>query len=149
MSRYLMITLFCLTSEGGRSAACHSASPPSYLKTDPAHLWTRSSPSSMNSTLSVLPVSGLRHPVSFHRPDSVKPLPIWTKSGRRLSFLPSSLQKPWKTTTTLYSSPGISGTDCIFSAEMNGQFCLLRPFFGRPACLYSIKVCPRNIKRLL
>ena len=25
MSRYLMITLFCLTSEGGRSAACHSA----------------------------------------------------------------------------------------------------------------------------
>ncbi len=46
------------------------------------------------STLSVLPEFGLRHPVGFRRPEFAKPLPMWTKSRRRLSSLPSSLQKP-------------------------------------------------------
>lgn len=127
-------------SEGGRSAVIHSVSPPSYMEIAPAHLWTRSSPLSMNSTLSVLPGNGLKHPVSFHRPDFAKPLPIWMKSGRGLSFSQSNLRKQQKTTIFSFTYPGTSGTDQNQTAARCGQFCLFLPFFGRPDSLYSIRV---------
>ena len=120
-----------LTSRDDCSTVCHSVSPPRWRETDPTHLRTKSSPLSMNSTLSSVPEFGLKHPVSLHRPDFSKPSPNWTKSGVTHFYSPLTYQKPSRNRNFGLSHLGISGIE-------GHNF--LRPFLGNPCCLYSIRV---------